>query len=415
MTDPNLAEMLRDALEHVHDTAYLSLHLLAEVIAPCMPGIDVDPAQRGINVHSCLLSWIEQMKPASGSDEHSPEYRRYLILHKRYVLNQRMWQIETQLSISERQARRDHAQALEALTALVHSHVERQSLRMPSEVADAQTASIQDAVHRLMPVLSGIPLVPLFANVVGMWQHVRRHGSCELCFDVQPPDLNVFTDRGILTELLMKLLLGAVDDPGCDHMLSLRAEKLGQGIAIVIQSAQGIWSEGNENWQIAQMLARTLGMSLKKTVNASTQFFTNVTLMLPAGEKVRRVLVIDDEAVTIELVRDYLSAQPYEIAGETSPEAGLRKADEWQPDVIVLDVMMPGMAGWELLQRIRHTPQLANVPVIVNSVFNDQALALDLGATRFFRKPILRHQLIEVLEELLRTGSDGWQHAEQRA
>jgi CheY-like chemotaxis protein len=69
--------------------------------------------------------------------------------------------------------------------------------------------------------------------------------------------------------------------------------------------------------------------------------------------------------------------------------------------VIVLDVMMPGVDGWELLQRIRHAPELEAVPVVVCSVLKDADLAEALGAAAFVNKPVLRQSFITALETAL--------------
>jgi Amt family ammonium transporter len=70
---------------------------------------------------------------------------------------------------------------------------------------------------------------------------------------------------------------------------------------------------------------------------------------------------------------------------------------ELLPDVIVLDVMMPGMHGWEVLQRIRNHPQTAQIPVIICSVVNNPELAQALGASTFLPKPIRQEDVLTAL------------------
>ncbi len=74
-------------------------------------------------------------------------------------------------------------------------------------------------------------------------------------------------------------------------------------------------------------------------------------------------------------------------------------ASELAPRVIVLDVMLPGMDGWELLGRLREHPQLSAVPVIVCTILPQQQLALALGAGAFVRKPFSREAFLSVLDQ----------------
>jgi CheY-like chemotaxis protein len=67
---------------------------------------------------------------------------------------------------------------------------------------------------------------------------------------------------------------------------------------------------------------------------------------------------------------------------------------------MILDVMMPGASGWEILQTLRSHPPTATIPIIVCSVFNDPELAYALGATRFHSKPIRRDTILATLREL---------------
>jgi CheY-like chemotaxis protein len=71
-----------------------------------------------------------------------------------------------------------------------------------------------------------------------------------------------------------------------------------------------------------------------------------------------------------------------------------------KPAAILLDVMMPAMDGWEVLQALQTNPQTGTVPVIICSVFNDPDLAYSLGADRFLAKPINRDDVLDALQSL---------------
>jgi CheY-like chemotaxis protein len=84
----------------------------------------------------------------------------------------------------------------------------------------------------------------------------------------------------------------------------------------------------------------------------------------------------------------------------TRATAGLELAEQLVPDAIILDVMMPDMDGWELLQRLRSLPSTSAIPVIICSVFSDPELAFSLGASAVLSKPVKQADILETLRQL---------------
>jgi CheY-like chemotaxis protein len=112
------------------------------------------------------------------------------------------------------------------------------------------------------------------------------------------------------------------------------------------------------------------------------------------------ILVIDDNEGLVALLQDYLSGHMCRVVSATEGDEGLGLAQRLMPDAIVLDVMMPGMDGWELLQRLRNHPATGNVPVVVCSVIKNPNLAFSLGATDFLAKPVSRDDVLNALRAL---------------
>jgi CheY-like chemotaxis protein len=113
------------------------------------------------------------------------------------------------------------------------------------------------------------------------------------------------------------------------------------------------------------------------------------------------VLVIDDNADTRQLFRRYLSSGHYRFVGAADAEEGLALALKLMPQLIVLDVMMPGQDGWALLGQLREHPQIGHIPVIVSTILPQEELALDLGAADFIRKPVSQTALLSALDRQL--------------
>ena len=112
----------------------------------------------------------------------------------------------------------------------------------------------------------------------------------------------------------------------------------------------------------------------------------------------RPVLVIDDDAAARELLRRTLEAQGFTVATADSGEAGLGVARQLQPIAITLDVMLPGLDGWQVLREIKADPALMDIPVIMISILEEKGRAFSLGAAEYLTKPVDRAALQHLVE-----------------
>ena len=117
------------------------------------------------------------------------------------------------------------------------------------------------------------------------------------------------------------------------------------------------------------------------------------------------VMMIDDEPSTVDIVRGLLEVNGYDdFRGETDPLVGVQRVIAERPDVLLLDLMMPGMSGFEVLRRVRRDPQSATMPVIVMTSASDSRTkmrVLELGATDFLEKPVDPSELVLRLRNTL--------------
>jgi PAS domain S-box-containing protein len=109
------------------------------------------------------------------------------------------------------------------------------------------------------------------------------------------------------------------------------------------------------------------------------------------------VLVIDDDPGARELMRRYLIREGYRVEEAANGREGLEKAKEIKPTAITLDVMMPGMDGWSVLQELKADQELADVPVVMVTMVDDRNLGYALGATEYLTKPDERQRLLSIL------------------
>lgn len=111
------------------------------------------------------------------------------------------------------------------------------------------------------------------------------------------------------------------------------------------------------------------------------------------------ILVIDDDLTIHDILTRFLSKQGFNVKTASNGLEGLRIAKEIQPSAITLDVMMPGMDGWAVLNALKSDPETANIPTIMMSMVHDRNLGYTLGAADYLLKPIDRHQLLSILQK----------------
>jgi len=117
------------------------------------------------------------------------------------------------------------------------------------------------------------------------------------------------------------------------------------------------------------------------------------------------VLVIDDDASARDLVTRFLQKQGLDVIGAADGAAGLKAAHDRRPNVITLDVVMPGLDGWAVLTALKGDPVTAEIPVVMLSVVDEKNLAFALGASEYLTKPIDRDRLAMVLRKYERAGA----------
>ena len=116
----------------------------------------------------------------------------------------------------------------------------------------------------------------------------------------------------------------------------------------------------------------------------------------------KKILVIDDEKLLVRSTSLVLDHYGYNVRGALGGEEGLTAASEFGPDVILLDIMMPGMDGWQVLEKLKQNEITQNIPVIIftaREYSNGKALALEKGAADFIAKPFEPMELAAIIEE----------------
>lgn len=117
-----------------------------------------------------------------------------------------------------------------------------------------------------------------------------------------------------------------------------------------------------------------------------------------------RVLVVDDEPEITEIVETFLAESGYQVVVENSPAEAVGRAREFKPDVILLDIMMPGVDGYSVCEEIKADPEFANTPVIFltgKDRTDDMGRSFRSGGDMFIKKPFSCERLLEIVNIVL--------------
>jgi DNA-binding response OmpR family regulator len=125
---------------------------------------------------------------------------------------------------------------------------------------------------------------------------------------------------------------------------------------------------------------------------------------MPTG-KLRKVVCIEDEPEMIDLIQLILNRKGFEVIGAQGGEDGLEKIRSMEPDLVLLDLMMPEMDGWQVYQQIKADKETANIPVIVVTAKAqniDKVLGLHIAKVDdYISKPFSLQELVDRVERVL--------------
>jgi len=137
----------------------------------------------------------------------------------------------------------------------------------------------------------------------------------------------------------------------------------------------------------------------KLDVTAGVDNF-KVALSLPALKSVT-VLVIDDNADLLQLMNRFVMETRYKLVQTRVPGEALNLVEKYSPHIIILDVMMPEIDGWQMLSKLRQHPLTSQIPIVICTIVAQEELAYALGASAYIHKPVTRERLLSTLDLLL--------------
>jgi CheY-like chemotaxis protein len=298
------------------------------------------------------------------------------------------------LGISERQAYRDLRRGEESVAGLLWAP--RTKSFQPIESGAAKLSSIQVEIARLEPKPRPADINSLLQQAQKAVERLAAARSVYFHYEAPLEPVSISTDPVLALQILTNVLSLAVQQAQPDQLaLELRADPKGVSLALHYGPEARLINATVVNQVVAELAGRLSWKVRQEDLADGTR--TVVLTMVTEGPT---VLVVDDNQGLVELLDRYLTGHACQVLAASSGQEGLKLARQVLPDAIVLDVMMPEMDGWELLQRLRAHELTAATPIIVCSVFDDPELAYSLGASLFLAKPVKRAEILAALRQL---------------
>ncbi len=407
---PEFVRLVRSALVHFYDYAYLQNHPLGLMLD--VHG-KLDRMTKAQQVRRVLLECIETLRPDVQNHKRADAARAHAILTYRYVDGLSMQEIAGELALSRQQVYREHEKGIEAVASLLWDMVRvnaksdlltghiQETGNERLRIAQAEVDRLRQAVHteflNLQEVLEGVlKLLAPLAQQAGVQIRMSSPDTWPL----------IATDRVLARQAFLNLLTYALDTVQGD--LTVAASYSRGGLLIDIHESP----RSTEAQPISSSAPRRAGVGLevaRRLIEAQGGYLEaerregrwQAQIMLPTASNKPTILIIDDNADMVALFQRYLAGYKVSIVGATDGNQALKLAAESRPQVITLDVMMPHQDGWDILQRLKDSPDTKQIPVIVCSVLDEPQLALSSGASDYITKPVSQASLLEVLQRWL--------------
>lgn len=123
----------------------------------------------------------------------------------------------------------------------------------------------------------------------------------------------------------------------------------------------------------------------------------------------KKILIIEDSALNRKILEDALSGKGYQVLCAEDGREGMERLNKESPDLVLMDVVMPNMNGWETCKHIRAAAKVQATPIIIMTSKNtpqDMLQAFEVGADEFLDKPVNLEELYETVDRLLNRGAE---------
>ena len=370
-------EQIKQIVEHLYDFAYLQSHLL--VIA--------NSELTAESLRQSVIEAIESLSPGPGATFNSPNARLYNVVNLRYVEGLTIQETAYELGVSERQVYRYLRRGEHSISAMLWHKLHQLA---PSET---KQNALNNEVDDVALILASVNLSEILYRAEEAVAFLGRNRDVAIETYVEPSDIVMTTDKLIARQVFVNVLSSVMQECS-SQTISVYLTKTNELVSLTLKYVPANPNSTFQLHDVTKRLVRRLRWQLALSEEADMS-----VVQLTFQASMPHILVIDDNQGMYELVNRYLTPYPVRVHFAPNGEEGMRLIKETQPELVLLDIMIPEVDGWEVLQRIRVEPHLRDIPIVICSVFKDIELAMSLGAKHVLSKPLQKHQLVEVLRK----------------
>jgi CheY-like chemotaxis protein len=356
-----------------------------------------------------LIDAIEKLKPGLGEPPQSRSWRIYEVLLYRYTRQFDREVVATQLGISGRQFRREQRTALEALAdSLTREYALETKIPTMGNAETAKetddTEDIKESIPEELSWLKDIPnhgpttLQQVMKDVLNLSRPLTERFAVEINYSQTEniPDVDIPTIP--LRHVFLTLLSVAIpQSQGKSLNIFVTSSEKEVLVEIMPERSVEQTNEMTENSQKSLSVVKQLVQMFSGSFTLFNEA-NNFSIRLSFSSFVKTpILIIDDNPDAIMLFQRYVSDSHYIVTGVQEPDKAVQAANIYVPKIIFLDLMMPGVDGWEVLNQIRENPLTSAIPVVVVSILPQESLALAMGANAFLQKPISQKDFLDLL------------------
>lgn len=384
-------QSVHDALESLYDSVRLGQ---AGLIGRFAGVAGIGPLdERGAAMRSVLLEAIEALRPPRRAAFGSLESRTYDVLTLRYVEGLAIERVESELCVGRRQIYRDLEEAEGKLADVLSSWTQ-----VSSDVAAGRHGP--DSLSDELVALSGDPMQvdmrQVLSEALSVVSPLAQLASVSLPEPDPAEPVCVLADRSILRQVVVQLLSVAVQAAASPITTELiQPDEGSAGVRISFTGSLSV--EQRNRLRHTQRIAASQGHSCSWEAESG---HVQVFLTVATGSAVT-VLLVEDNPGAVELYRRYLSSSGWQLRSVPDPRLAGEMARRIRPEIIVLDVMMPRLDGWSVLQGLRADQATRDIPVVICSIVDDPELAAALGAQESITKPVSQGEFLAALRRCL--------------
>ncbi len=373
---------------------------------PLLPLLAGEAGTSGpIALQQALLDAIESLKRTGGA----LALRMYEILYYRYVEQLTQKEVAFQLGISERQLRREQANAIELLADALW-----QQLSLSQPTSNRAVSQLETSPSDRDLALSGelawlregfgletshvsTELVRALREASVLAQHYHVTLSQHPLSDLPP----VAAPPSVLRQALLTALTAAITQASGGTLRIALAQSETDVVVTIWQADaptgdHSALEQGLSSLHTASQLLAPFG----GRVSTSPTGPLRIDVVVPTVGSIP-VLVIDDNPDARQLFRRYAERSRFRVIATADCDQAIPLAQSTGARVIVLDIMMPAVDGWDVLARLRHHPATQHIPILVCTILPQKELADLLGAAAFLQKPVSQQAFLEALDRLV--------------